>query len=36
MLVEEGLIDWQTTLRDVFPDIKMLSEYEKIVLPSII
>ncbi len=32
MLVEEGLIDWQTTIREVFPDIKMLSEYEKITI----
>jgi len=32
MLVEEGLIDWQTTIRDVFPDLEMLSEYENITI----
>jgi CubicO group peptidase (beta-lactamase class C family) len=30
MLVEEGLIDWQTTIRDAFPGLEMLSEYENI------
>ena len=32
MLVEEGLIDWQTTIRDAFPGLEMLSEYENITI----
>jgi len=32
MLVEEGVIDWQTTIRDAFPDLEMLSEYHDITI----
>jgi CubicO group peptidase (beta-lactamase class C family) len=32
MLVEEDLIDWQTTIRDAFPGLEMLSEYENITI----
>jgi CubicO group peptidase (beta-lactamase class C family) len=32
ILVEEGLLEWHTTLKDVFPNIIMLPEYEPITL----
>jgi len=36
VLVEEGLIRWDTTIRDVFPDLKMLPEYENITLQQLL
>jgi CubicO group peptidase (beta-lactamase class C family) len=32
MLIEDSLIDWQTTIGEIFPDIEMLPEYEKITI----
>jgi len=36
ILVEEGLLEWHTTLKDVFPDIIMLPEYEPITLVQLL
>jgi len=36
ILVEEGLLEWHTTLKDVFPDIIMLPEYELITLEQLL
>ena len=36
ILVEEGRLSWQTTIRDVFPDLNMLSEYENITLQQLL
>ncbi len=36
ILVEEGLLKWHTTLKDVFPDIIMLPEYELITLEQLL
>lgn len=30
ILVDEGILKWQTTIRDLFPNLKMLKEYENI------
>ena len=32
LMVEEGKLKWETTIRDVFPDLKMRKEYEDITL----
>ena len=32
VLVDEGVLSWQTTIRDVFPNLEMLPEYEHITL----
>ncbi len=32
VLVEKGYLDWNTTLKEVYPDISMRSEYENITL----
>ncbi len=32
VLVDEGVLSWQTTIRNVFPDLEMLPEYEHITL----
>ena len=32
ILLEEGLLSWQTTIRDAFPELNMLPEYENITL----
>jgi CubicO group peptidase (beta-lactamase class C family) len=32
MLIEEGLMNWRTTIREVFPDLEMLSEYDNITI----
>ena len=32
MLVDEGVFNWQTTIRDLFPDLEMLPEYENITI----
>ena len=32
VLVDEGILSWQTTIRDVFPDLEMLPEYEHITI----
>ena len=36
ILVEEGLLEWNITLKDVFPDIIMLPEYELITLEQLL
>jgi CubicO group peptidase (beta-lactamase class C family) len=36
ILVEEGRLDWQTTIRDAFPDLDMLPEYENITLEQLL
>ena len=36
VLVEKGLIRWDTTIRDVFPDLKMLPEYEDITMQQLL
>jgi CubicO group peptidase (beta-lactamase class C family) len=36
ILVQEGLLDWHTTLKDVFPEIMMLPEYEPITLEQLL
>jgi len=36
ILVEEGRLGWQTTIRDAFPDMEMLSEYENISLVQLL
>jgi CubicO group peptidase (beta-lactamase class C family) len=36
ILVEEGLLEWHITLKDVFPDIIMLPEYELITLEQLL
>jgi CubicO group peptidase (beta-lactamase class C family) len=34
--VEEGRLSWQTTVRDVFPDLEMLPAYENITLQQLL
>jgi CubicO group peptidase (beta-lactamase class C family) len=36
ILVEEGPLSWQTTIRDAFPDLEMLPEYENITLEQLL
>jgi CubicO group peptidase (beta-lactamase class C family) len=36
ILIEEGRLNWQTTIRDVFPDLKMLPEYETITIQQLL
>jgi CubicO group peptidase (beta-lactamase class C family) len=36
VLVEEGRLHWETTLRDVFPDLDMLPEYESITVEQLL
>jgi CubicO group peptidase (beta-lactamase class C family) len=36
ILVEEGRLNWETTLRDVFPDLEMLPEYENITVEQLL
>ena len=36
ILVEEGQLNWKTTLRDVFPDLDMLPEYENITVEQLL
>jgi CubicO group peptidase (beta-lactamase class C family) len=36
ILVEEGLLEWHTTLKSVFPDIVMLPNYELITLEQLL
>ena len=36
ILVEEGRLNWETTLRDVFPDLDMLPEYENITVEQLL
>ncbi len=36
ILVEEGRLGWQTTIRDAFPDMDMLPEYENITLVQLL
>ncbi len=36
ILVEEGRLSWQTTIRDAFPDLNMLPEYENITLQQLL
>jgi len=36
ILVEEGRLRWQTTIRDAFPDLKMLPEYENITIQQLL
>ena len=36
ILVEEGRLSWQTTIRDAFPDLNMLPEYENITLEQLL
>ena len=36
ILVEEGRLSWNTTIRDVFPDLKMLPAYETITIQQLL
>ena len=36
ILVEEGRLSWQTTIRDAFPDLNMLPEYENITIQQLL
>jgi CubicO group peptidase (beta-lactamase class C family) len=36
ILIQEGRLSWQTTIRDAFPDLKMLPEYEDITLEQLL
>ena len=36
LLVEDGRLSWNTTIRDVFPDLKMLPEYETITIQQLL
>ena len=36
ILVEEGRLNWETTLRDVFPDLDMLPEYENLTVEQLL
>ena len=36
ILVQEGRLNWETTLRDVFPDLDMLPEYEDITVEQLL
>ncbi len=36
ILVEEGRLSWETTLRDVFPDLDMLPDYENITVEQLL
>ena len=36
ILVEEGRLNWETTLRDVFPDLNMLPEYKNITVEQLL
>jgi CubicO group peptidase (beta-lactamase class C family) len=36
MLIEEGKLDWSTTLADVFPDLEMHAEYRKVTLEMLV
>ena len=36
ILVEEGRLSWQTTIRDVFPDLNMLPEYGNITIQQLL
>ena len=36
ILVEEGRMNWQTTMRDAFPDLDMLPEYETITIQQLL
>ena len=36
LLVEEGRLSWNTTIRDVFPYLKMLPEYETITIQQLL
>ena len=36
ILVEEGRLSWQTTIRDAFPNLNMLPEYENITIQQLL
>ena len=36
VLVEEGRLNWETTIRDVFPDLDMLPEHEKLTVEQLL
>ena len=36
VLLEEGRLSWQTTIRDAFPDLNMLPEYENITMQQLL
>jgi len=36
ILVEEGRLSWQTTIRDTFPNLNMLPEYENITIQQLL
>jgi len=36
ILVEEGRLNWETTLRELFPDLDMLQEYENITVEQLL
>ena len=36
VLVDEGVLEWQTTIRDGFPDLKMLPVYEAITVAQLL
>jgi len=36
MLVDEGVVNWQSTIRDLFPDLEMLPEYENITIHQLL
>jgi CubicO group peptidase (beta-lactamase class C family) len=36
ILVDEGVLSWQTTIRDLFPDLEMFPEYENITISQLL
>jgi CubicO group peptidase (beta-lactamase class C family) len=36
ILVEEGRLSWQTSIRDAFPDLNMLPEYENMTIQQLL
>lgn len=36
VLIDEGVLEWQTTIRDVFPDLEILPDYENITIAQLL
>ncbi len=36
VLIDEGVLTWHTTIRDVFPDLEMLPDYENITIAQLL
>jgi len=36
VLIDEGVLNWQTTIREVFPNLEMLPDYEKITIAQLL